>query len=299
MHVALHFFSTPYTAHPADVARKAEEIGFESIWMGEHPIMPVTIGTPYPFRDDGQIPDFYSQIADPFIGLASAAAVTTRIKLATGVCLVPEHNPLILAKQVATLDHYSGGRVILGVGAGWLREEAQALGTDFSRRWLLLREGVEAMRELWTRGEAEYQGKAVSFPAVRCIPQPVQKPYPPSLLGTHGEKGLQRVARWADGWCPMAPAPEELRENLKLLKRLTQDAGRDFSKLDIAVFLGVTAGTQCGDMLKRYEDAGAHRAILFLGHQEGLLAFSNVHFFRPAETDGILERLGENSITKL
>ena len=176
MHVALHFFSTPYTAHPADVARKAEELGFESIWMGEHPAIPVNISTPYPFRDDGQIPDFYSQIADPFIGLAAAAAVTTQLKLATGVCLVPEHNPLILAKQVATLDHYSGGRVIFGVGAGWLREEAEALGTDFPRRWLLLREGVEAMRELWTKGEAEYQGKAVSFPPFDASPNQSRSP---------------------------------------------------------------------------------------------------------------------------
>ena len=170
MHVALHFFSTPYTAHPADVARKAEAVGFESIWMGEHPIIPVKIGTPYPFRADGQIPDFYSQIADPFIGLTSAAAVTTTLKLATGVCLVPEHNPLILAKQIATLDHYSGGRVILGVGAGWLREEAEAIGTNFSQRWLLLREGVEAMRELWTKDEAEYQGKAGCVQAQDTLP---------------------------------------------------------------------------------------------------------------------------------
>jgi probable F420-dependent oxidoreductase len=168
--------------------------------------------TPYPLSEDGKIPDYYAQMPDPFIGLACAATATQKIKLATGICLVPEHNPLVLAKVVATLDHYSNGRVILGVGAGWLRDESEILGVDFPRRWRRLRESVQAMRELWTKEEAEFHGQDIDFPPVRCIPQSVQKPCPPVLLGAHGKKALQRVANWADGWCPAPSSPENCEQ---------------------------------------------------------------------------------------
>ena len=299
MDVGVFLFSTPYTAHPVDVARQAEALGFESLWMGEHPIIPVQTTTPYPLTKDGQIPDFYSHLADPWIGLASAAAVTTTLKLGTGVCLVTERNPILLAKEIATLDHLSGGRVVLGVGSGWLKEEVEILGANFSRRWLRLRESVEAMRELWTKDEAEYHGQMIDFPAVRCTPKPAQKPYPPALLGSHGEKGLQRVARWADGWCPVAPGPKVLRKNLQTLKQLMGEAERDFSTLHISVFLGAQDGQPCIDIIKKYEDAGAQRVIIMLGHEAGSLAFRHVHFFQPEEASGILERLAENSVAQL
>ena len=164
------------------------------------------------------------QLADPWIGLASAAAVTRTHKLGTGVCLVTERNPILLAKEIATPDHLSEGRVVLGDGTGWLKEDVESLGSHFSRRWLRLRESIEAIRELWTKEEAEYHGRVIDFPAVRCIPQPAQKRYPPVLLGSHGEKGLQRVARWAEGWCPLAHGPAVLRKNLKMLKHLMEEA---------------------------------------------------------------------------
>ncbi|MBI3304011.1 MAG: LLM class F420-dependent oxidoreductase [Deltaproteobacteria bacterium] len=295
MKVGLFMFPAAYAVDPASVARKAEELGFESFWLPEHPIIPVHCKTPYPLREDGKIPDFYAHIADPFIGLAGAAAVTKKIKLGTGICLVPERNPIVLAKEVATLDHYSGGRVVFGVGAGWLKEEGEVLGVDFPRRWTRLRESIQAMRELWTKEEAEFHGKVVNFPPVRCLPQPAQKPYPPTLLGAHGEKGLQRVAQWADGWCPLAPPPEEVRDNLKTLKSLTEAAGRDFSKLDISAFLGVTEASPVTDLLKRYEDVGVQRIILALGYEEGPFAFRQIRFFKPGETDGALERLAEKA----
>lgn len=299
MNVGVFLFSTPYTTHPADVARKAESLGFESLWMGEHPIIPIQTTTSYPLTEDGRIPDFYSHLADPWIGLASAAAVTTTLKLATGVCLVTERNPILLAKEIATLDHLSEGRVVLGVGAGWLKEEVEIMGANFSQRWLRLRESVEAMRELWTKEEAEYHGQVIDFPAVRCIPKPIQKPYPPVLLGSHGAKGLQRVARWADGWCPLAPGPKVLRKSLQTLKHLMEEAGRDFCALHVSVYLGAQDGQPCADLIKQYEDAGAQRVIIMLGHEAGSLAFRHVHFFEPDETDGILERLAENSVAKL
>ena len=295
MNVGVFHFATPDTAKPVDVACKVEALGFESLWMGEHPIIPVHTSTPYPLTEDGKIPDFYSRLCDPFMGLAAAAAVTKKINLGTGVCLVTERNPILLAKEIATLDHNSNGRVVLGVGAGWLKEEVEILGASFSRRFLHLRERVEAMRELWTKDEAEYHGQVIDFPAVRCIPKPVQKPYPPVLLGAHGKKGLQRVARWADGWCPLAPRPNELRENLRTLKQLMEEAGRDFQQLHISVFLGMQDGTPGADLMKEYEDAGAQRVIIMLGHRSGSQAFRHVHFFAPDEMEGILERLAENS----
>lgn len=295
MQIGLFMFPTSYAADPASVARKAEALGFESFWLPEHPIIPVHTTTPYPLREDGQIPAFYAHIADPFIGLAAAAAVTKTIRLGTGICLVPERNPIVLAKEVATLDHYSGGRVLFGVGAGWLREEAEVLGVHFPKRWTRLRESIFAMRELWTKEEAEFHGTVIDFPPVRCLPQPLQKPYPPILLGAHGEKGLRRVAQWADGWCPLAPPPAELRDHLTTLEQLTQAAGRDFRKLDITVFLGVTETSPVADLIRRYEDAGARRVVLALGHEDGSHAFRQIRFFTPAETDSLLERLAERA----
>ena len=299
MKIGLFMFAAPYTVDPATFARKAEEVGFESLWLGEHPIIPVHSKTPYPLSEDGKIPDFYAHFSDPFISLACAAAVTSKIKLATGVCLVPERNPIVLAKEVATLDHYSGGRVIFGVGSGWLREESEILGADFSRRWLRLRESVQAMRELWTKEEAEFHGQVIDFPPVRCIPKPVQKPCPPVLLGAPGKRGLKRVASWADGWCPLASSPQELQEDLKTLKDLTEAAGRDFHKLDITVLLGVTEASPCADLVRQYEDAGAQRVVLFLGHAEGPMAAREIYFFKPGEAEGTLERLAEKSVARV
>ena len=155
------------TARPGPFAHAVEQLGFESLWVPEHPILPVNPKTPFPAG--GPIPDVYGHMSDQFICLAMAAATTTRIKLATGITLVPEHNPIVAAKQIATLDYFSGGRVIYGIGAGWLREESEILGVDFPRRWTQTAEFVAAMRELWTKPEASFAGKYVNFPAVRCV----------------------------------------------------------------------------------------------------------------------------------
>ncbi len=299
MKVGLFMFATPDAVDPATLARKAEEVGFESFWLPEHPIIPVHSQTPYPLSEDGKIPDCYAQMPDPWIGLAYAAAATKKIRLGTGICLVPEHNPIVLAKEIATLDHYCQGRVIVGVGAGWLREEGEILGVDFPRRWRRLRESVQAMRELWTKEEAEFHGQVIDFPPVRCFPKPVQKPSPPVLLGAHGEKGLRRVAAWADGWCPLASSPEELKKDVQALKALAREAGRDPEKLDITVFLGVTEASPCADLIRQYQDAGAQRVVLHLGRAEGPFAFREPHFFKPQEAPATLERLAERSVARL
>ena len=173
-----------YTIDAAFIARKAEELGFESLWYAEHPILPVHSDSPFP-NTGGAIPDTYRHFTDPFIALARASGVTSKIKLGTGITLVPERNPLVLAKEIAALDLYSGGRFLFGIGAGWNREETTIMGGDFDHRWTQTREAIEALKELWTKNEAEFHGQYYDFPPVYCYPKPAQKPHPPVILGSH------------------------------------------------------------------------------------------------------------------
>ena len=182
---------TPATAEAGDIAalaREAENLGFESFFIPEHPVIPIGFKTVPP--GGGELPEHYGRWMDPFVALAVAAAVTKHVKLGTGICLLPEREPLVTAKAIATLDIVSGGRVILGVGAGWLKEETEATGTAFRKRWKRLRETVEALRVLWTQPEASYEGEFVRFAPLRCDPKPIQKNGPPILLGAHGPKGV-------------------------------------------------------------------------------------------------------------
>ena len=202
MNIGILMTATAQSGDLAEYARKVESLGFDSLWIPEHPVIPVGHQTPFPIGD-GKLPEHYNRWADPFIALTVAATVTKTIKLGTAICLLPEREPLMTAKVIASLDHYSGGRVIIGAGAGWLREETEVMGTRFRVRWKRMRECVEAMRVLWTKAEASYEGETVRFPAVRCEPKPVQKNGPPILLGAHGPKALERVARTYDGWLPL------------------------------------------------------------------------------------------------
>src|SRR5215475_10661906 len=221
----------------AEVARQAEALGYDSLWIPEHPVIPLNRQTPFPGSRDGVLPDHYNRWADPFIALTVAATVTKKIKLGKGICLLPERDPLMTAKVVASLDLYSGGRVILGVGAGWLKEETEVMGTRFGVRWKRLRETVESMRVLWTQREASYEGELVRFPAVRCEPKPVQKPYPPVLLGAHGPKALERVARTYDGWFPLVQSPEAFQRDMETLRKLTTEAGRNPDTLQVTTIV--------------------------------------------------------------
>ena len=221
------------SARPGPFAAEMEKLGFESLWVPEHPILPVNPKTPFP--QGGPIPDVYAHMSDQFVCLGMAAANTSRLKLATGITLVPEHNPIVHAKQVATLDHFSGGRVIYGIGAGWLREESELLGVDFPRRWTQTAEYIAAMRELWSKPEASYDGKYVKFPAVRSYPKPIQRPGPPVLLGSKDKNALKRVAKWGDGWCPNRVDVGYMNEHLAALKEECRAAGTDYNRLDITV----------------------------------------------------------------
>ena len=253
--------SVPLPAYLVDVgfmARKAEELGFESFFCAEHPFIPVHSKSRFPGSEDGVIPESYSHFVDPFVALARASGTTSRIKLGTGIVLVPERHPLLLAKEVSTLDLFSGGRFLFGIGAGWLREETQIMGGDFDHRWTQTRESVLAMKELWTKTEAEFHGKYYDFPPVRSYPKPAQKPYPPVLLGGGAKKVLERVVAWGDGWLPNRVTPEQLRESRATLDRLAKDAGRDPSAITITVH-GQPADR---DLIRRLHDAGADRVLV-------------------------------------
>ncbi len=245
----------------AEIARTVEQLGYESLWMAEHPVIPVGMKTPFPFTPDHKLPDHYARWADPFIALTIAAAVTKKIKLGTGVCLLPERETLMTAKVAASLDLFSGGRFLMGVGAGWLREETEAMGANFGQRWKRTRETVEAMRILWTQREASYQGEIIKFPALRSEPKPIQKAGPPVLLGAHGPKGLERVARTYDGWMPLVASAEELKANVVELRRLTAERGRDPGSIQISPLVDPGEYGPSPDEVKRYREAGASRLI--------------------------------------
>ncbi|MFC4941883.1 LLM class F420-dependent oxidoreductase [Pseudonocardia sp. GCM10023141] len=195
-------FVTDETLAVTDLARLVEDGGFESLFLPDHTHIPVERATPYPHPPYGELPRPYYRIADPLVSLGAAAAVTDRLLLGTAVCLPAERDPIVLAKQVATLDHLAGGRVVLGVGAGWNLEETRNHGVDPTRRTAVLGERVRAMQEIWRHDEAEFHGRYVDFAPIHSWPKPVQRPHPPVLLGGNGPTVLDRVLQYADGWMP-------------------------------------------------------------------------------------------------
>ena len=239
------------------MARKAEELGFESIWYAEHPVVPVHSASPFP-ATGGPIPETYSHFTEPYIALARASGVTSTIRLCTGITLVPERNPLLLAKEIAALDLFSGGRFELGVGTGWLREETEIMGGDFDHRWTQTREAIEVMKELWTKDEAEYHGRYFDFPLVRSYPKPAQKPHPPVLLGGMARNVLRRVVAHADGWLPNRVTPADVEDGRARIDALAGEAGRDASSITISVY----GQDPDRELIQSFLNAGANRVVV-------------------------------------
>jgi probable F420-dependent oxidoreductase len=252
----------------AALAQRAEALGFDALWLPEHTATPVQIapktttyrlhleadGTPQPLYRSGKF-------VDPFIALARASAVTQTIKLGTGICLVPERNPLLLAKEVATLDNFSGGRFLFGIGAGWLKEETEIMGGDFAHRWGQTREAILAMKELWSKEAAEFHGKYYDFPPVISFPKPVQQPHPPIYIGAFGMGNVfRRVVTYGNGWMPWLFTPEQIRQGRARLNDLARDAGRDPQSIAV-VAMPVPADP---DVFKAYEDAGADGVVVLV-----------------------------------
>lgn len=225
---------------PAIVAKAAEDLGFNSYWVPEHAIMPAAFASSYigvPGDDNPPPPDYLSHMPDPFVALARAGTTTRRIRLGTGICLVPEHNPLILAKQVASLDHFCQGRVNFGIGAGWNQEESEILGVDFAHRWTQTRECIEIMRALWTEEAPAYAGRYYTFPPVRSSPKPLQQPHPPVMFGSSGSaRVFKRVVGWGQGWIPVMKSLDEFAAGCRELEALCRASGRDRHSLHVAPF---------------------------------------------------------------
>jgi probable F420-dependent oxidoreductase len=251
-------FPTEYSVPPDELGQMVEEHGFESLFVAEHSHIPVSRATPYP--GGGELPDEYSHTYDPFVALTAAAAATTELTIATGICLVVERDPIMCAKEVATLDRISGGRLLFGVGAGWNREEMANHGTDPKRRFSLLRERVEAMKAIWASDEAEYHGEHVSFDPIWQWPKPLQEPHPPILLGGNGPRVLDRVVAYADAWMPNwgLQTNAELIARIAELQKLAADAGR--GEIPVTVY-AVRAKLE---VLQELAEAGVERAVLWI-----------------------------------
>jgi probable F420-dependent oxidoreductase len=235
----------------------AEQRGYESLLFPEHTHIPASRATPYPAG--GELPREYWHTYDPFVALSVAAAATQRLRIATGICLVVERDPIITAKQVASLDQLSGGRLLFGVGAGWNIEEMANHGTDGSRRFGVLRERVEAMKAIWSEQEASYHGEHVDFERIWSFPKPAQQPHPPVLVGGNGAKVVDRVLAYGDEWMPNAmPDAEALQERIRQFHVRAGDAGRGP--------LGVTlyAAPARAHAIAGYEDAGVGRYVFLL-----------------------------------
>jgi probable F420-dependent oxidoreductase len=255
--IGIGALTTPDWVKP--VATAAERLGFASIWAPEHVILLEQYSSKYPYSA-GEFPmPTDTPFADPFTTLAFAAACTNKIKIATGICLVPEHNPLVLAKTVATLDRLSGGRLILGVGIGWLAEEFQALGISFERRAQRTREYIDVMRKLWAEPKSSHRGEFVSFPEVQSFPKPHNRTVP-VWFGGETPPALRRVGEYGDGWVGFNLSPHEAVPKIKRIEEILKASGRKRSEVHLA--LSPYAKPVTSDDLKRYRDAGADEVVL-------------------------------------
>ena len=252
MKFGVAIFPTDYAISMTELAPAAEEVGFESLWVAEHSHIPTSRESRWPGGD--QLPTQYWHTIDPFIALTMAATASKTLLVGTGICLVIERDPIHTAKEVASVDHVSNGRFIFGVGGGWNREEMADHGTDFSRRWKLLRERVEAMKAIWTQDEAEYHGELVDFGPMLSWPKPVQRPHPPIILGGSGPKILERVVRYADGWMPNRG---DVLERIPELREMEQAAGR--GHIPVSYYPKPNA-----EEIERVAKAGVERCIYYV-----------------------------------
>ena len=255
---ALMFF-TDYAISAVDLARALEARGFESVWAPEHSHIPTSRKTPFP--GGGELPQRYYYAMDPFVSLTAAAIATTSLKVGTSVCLAQQRDPIQTAKLVASIDQVSNGRFLFGVGGGWNVDEMENHGTNPKTRLKLMRERIEAMQEIWTKTEAEYHGDMVNFNPIKAWPKPVQKPYPPILVGGAWPQAARRAIRYGDGCCPIGGRPgSSPLDVLDQFRRMARDAGRDPQRLPVTLF----NPDEDADQLARYRDLGVARVVVML-----------------------------------
>ena len=257
MDFGVSYFPTDDAVEPAALARTLEERGFESMFVTEHTHIPANRETPYPIGEP--LPREYWRIYDPFVSLAMAAAVTETLKVGTAICLVVERDPIATAKEVASLDVLSGGRFLFGIGGGWNWEELQNHGTAFAERWDVVRERIEAMKEIWANDEAEYHGKHVDFDPIVQFPKPIQQPHPPILVGGYGPTVFDRVLGYGDEWFPNRMGDDDFMTGwIGELQERTQAEGRG------SVPVSLQIPPREPERLERFEKAGVTRAVFML-----------------------------------
>jgi len=248
-------FFTDYSMAPAELAQALEQRGFDMLWAPEHSHIPLSRKTPFPLG--AELPKRYYDVMDPFVTLTAAAVATRTLKVATGVCLIVQRDPIQTAKLVASIDQVSKGRFVFGIGNGWNQDEIENHGIPFAQRHKAARERIEAMKAIWTQDAAEYHGEFVNFDPIAAWPKPVQKPHPPILVGGAFPYSARRAVRYGDGWMPQttASSPAPLSEVIPRFRQMVAEAGRDPAAMDISV------GAQPPDidLIKRYQDLGVNR----------------------------------------
>jgi probable F420-dependent oxidoreductase len=255
MDIGVFYFPVHYGIEPAELARTLEERGFESLFLCEHTHIPVSRKTPFPAG--GELPKRYIHTHDPFVALSFAAAATKRLKLGTGICLIPQRDPIATAKSVASLDALSGGRFVFGIGGGWNRDELEQHGVKFEDRFKVLRERVLAMKALWTEDEAEFHGQFVKLDKSWCYPKPKQRPHPPILHGGETDHTLRRIVEFCDGWFPRPVAGFTPKGAVERLRKAAEAGKRDPKTLSITVFRGPPDKAA----LDEYRAAGIQRVL--------------------------------------
>ena len=253
-------FFTEYSMAPAELGRALETRGFESLWAPEHSHIPSSRSTPFP--QGGELPQKYYDAMDPFVSLTAAAMSTTNLRIATGVCLVAQRDPIQTAKLVASVDQVSGGRFLFGVGGGWNAEEMADHGTLFKTRFKQMRERIAAMKTIWTEDEPEFHGELVEFPKMKAWPKPVQKPHPPVIVGGAFPHAARRAVRYGNGWVPHAGRPQysDVTDFMPQFREMAQAAGRRPDEVPVTVF-GVP---QDLERLQRYRDRDVARVVVSL-----------------------------------
>jgi len=256
MRIGVFYFPTDYGIAPGELAEALESRGYDSLYLCEHTHIPVSRRTPFP--GGGELPKRYIHTYDPFVALSFAAAATKTLLLGTGICLVTQRDPIVTAKVVASLDRLSNGRFVFGIGAGWNVDEMENHGTQYKTRFKLMRERILAMKAMWTQEQAEYHGEMVNYDPLWSYPKPVQRPYPPILLGGESDHTLRRIVEFCDGWFPRGGGDFDPAVAVKRLHAAAAAAGRDPKTLSITVFRGPADAAK----LAAYRDAGIDSVLL-------------------------------------
>lgn len=258
MEIGVTVFATDYSMPIVELALALEDRGFESLFLPEHTHIPASRRTPWP--GGAELPRHYSHTLDPFVGLTAAAAVTRKLRLGTGICLLTERDPIITAKEVASLDLISNGRFEFGIGAGWNAEEMENHGTAYETRYRVMVERAKAMQAIWTQDEASFDGEFVRFERIWSWPKPVQKPHPPILLGGATKHSMRRIMEFCDGWIPLSRAFGDPQAEMSRLRSFAMEAGRDPASVSVTLF----GATPEAGYLERCRAAGVDRALLAL-----------------------------------